>query len=161
MEPAEDGFPYLDRACPEAWQAVTASVAEFSEEARRHGLEPTESELIKLRIDQLKGCAFCFELHWRQGRHAGVTQQKIDALQDWRGASLFSERESAVPAIAEGATQLPLTDNGRADLVAARRPLGGESFVAAEWVATFNLLNRLSILSEHQVHPRIGESHPL
>lgn len=155
-------LPYLDKTFPEAWKAATAYGAVVSEEALRQGLARTESELIKLRVSQLNGCLYCLDLHSRQSRHAGVTQQKLDVLPAWRDASLFSNREVAVLSIAEAATRLPLNEKSKAELVAARALLGDETFVAAEWVAaTINAFNRISILSEHQIHTRDGEGKPL
>lgn len=92
-------LPYLDKAIPEAWKAATAYVTTVSDEALRQGLARTESELIKLRVSQLNGCLFCLDLHSRQGRQAGITQQNLDLLPAWRDASLFSDREAAVLSI--------------------------------------------------------------
>lgn len=58
-------------------------------------------------------------------------------------------------AIAETATELPLGENSKADLIVARSALGEETFVSAELVATsINMFNWLSILSEHPVRTR-------
>ena len=146
---------FLDKFAPEAWkdaQQFSNTVREFS---LQHGIAPQESELIKVRASQLNGCVFCLDLHSREARQAGVTQQKLDLLPAWREASLYTERETAVLAIAEAATKLPLSEDSRADLAAAHGLLGNEAFAAAEWVATaINLFNRISILSEHPVRPR-------
>ena len=107
------------------------------------------------RQSQLNGCVFCLDLHSREARQEGVTQQKLDLLPAWREAAVYTEREAAVLAIAEAATCLPLSEDSRADLAAARGLLGDEAFAAAEWVsAAINLFNRVSILSEHPVRTR-------
>jgi AhpD family alkylhydroperoxidase len=146
---------FLDKIAPEAWkdaQQFSNTVREFGQQ---HGLEPQESELIKVRASQLNGCVFCLDLHSREARQAGIPQQKLDLLPAWREAAFYSEREVAVLAIAEAATRLPLSEDSRADLAAARGLLGDEVFAAAEWVAAaINLFNRISILSEHPVRPR-------
>lgn len=147
--------PYLDKAAPEAWKSASAFSQAIAKTAADGGLLPTEGELIKMRASQLNGCAFCLDLHTKEARDAGVPQQQIDLLPAWRDTTLYSERERAAIAIAEAATKLPLTEDARADLFAARTVLGDEAFVAAEWVAaTINLFNRISILSEHPVRPR-------
>lgn len=147
--------PYLDKIVPEAWTAASAYSAAVAEAAARHGLAAAETELIKVRASQLNGCAFCLDLHARQARDAGIPQQKLDLLPAWRETELFSDREEAVLAIAEAATRLPLSEDAKADLAAARGVLGDEAFVAAEWIAaSINLFNRVSILSEHPVRPR-------
>lgn len=149
--------PYLDKSIPEAWRAARAFSDSVSEATRANGLTPDEAELIKVRASQLNACAYCLDLHSRQARDAGVPQQKLDMLPAWRDSELYTERETAVLAIAEAATLLPLTEDARADLAGARTVLGDQTFAAAEWVAaTINAFNRISILSEHQVRPRGG-----
>lgn len=155
MNDRDDAPPYLDKASPETWKAAAAFAAAVSEQALKNGLDPTEAELIKLRASQLNGCLFCLDLHARQSRRAGITQQKLDVLPSWQDTPLFSDREKAVLTIAEAATLLPVRDKARADLAAARARLGDDVFTAAEWVAvTINVFNRISILSEHQIHAR-------
>lgn len=146
---------FLDKIAPNVWkdaQKFSTAVGNF---ALERGLSSEELELIKVRCSQLNGCAYCLDLHSRESRRVGVTQQKLDLLPAWRESSLYSERESAAIAVAEAATLLPLSDDSRADLAAARGVLGDEAFGAAEWVAAaINLFNRISILSEHPVQPR-------
>ena len=136
-------------------QAAQTFSAKVSAHAAQQGLSLQETEYIKLRASQLNACAFCLDLHGRQARESGITQQKIDLVPAWRESPLFTERETAVLASAEAATQLPLTEEARADLAGARAVLGDAAFVAAEWVAVaINTFNRISILSEHPVRPR-------
>lgn len=146
---------FLDKLSPEAWSDAQKFSGTVRDYALSHGLSSQESELIKVRASQLNGCVFCLDLHSREAREAGVTQQQLDLLPAWRESTLYSTRETAVLAIAEAATQLPLSENSRADLVASREVLGDEGFAAAEWVAAaINLFNRISILSEHPVRAR-------
>lgn len=155
MSTRPDAPPYLDKASPDAWKAAGAFAAAVSEQALRHGLDPAETELVKLRASQLNGCLFCLDLHSRQSRRAGITQQKLDVLPSWRDTPLFTEREKAILVIAEAATRLPISEKTRTELVSARALLGDDVFAAAEWVAaTINVFNRISILSEHQIHAR-------
>lgn len=155
MNVREDAPPYLDKASPEAWKEAGAFAATVSQQALRLGLDPAEAELVKLRASQLNGCLFCLDLHSRQARRAGITQQKLDILPSWRDTPLFTDREKAVLTIAEAATRLPISDETRTELAAARAELGDNVFAAAEWVpAAINIFNRISILSEHPIHPR-------
>lgn len=150
--------PYLDKMSPEAWKSMMTFTTTVVDVATGLGLTVQEVELIKVRASQLNACAFCLDLHSRQARDAGVTPQKLDLLPAWRESTLFTDRESAVLAVAEAATRLPLTEDAQADLDAARGTLGDDAFVAAEWVAvTINAANRISILSEHPVRPRDGQ----
>lgn len=147
--------PSMDKTVPASWQAAEALAAAVSEDAGARGLSRAEIELINVRASQLNGCAFCLDLHARRARQAGVPQQQLDLLPAWRETALFDDRATAVLAVAEAVTRMPLTDDGEADLVAARGILGDEAFTTAEWVATaINLFNRISILSEHPVRER-------
>lgn len=146
---------FMDKLAPEVWNDAQQFSATVRKSAIDHGLSAEEAEIIKVRSSQLNGCVFCLDLHAREARGVGVTQQKLDVLAAWRESDLYSEREVAALAIAEAVTAMPLTENSRADLVAARGVLGDEAFVAAQWVASaINLFNRVSILSEHPVRPR-------
>ncbi len=150
--------PYLDKSMPEAWQAARAWLAVVAETALARGLTAQETELIKVRASQLNACAYCLDLHSREARKAGIPQQKLDMLPAWRDAELYDERERAVLAVAEAATQLPLTEDSRADLVGAHAVLDEPVYVAAEWLAVaINTFNRVSILSGHRVKARNSE----
>ncbi|MDT0269166.1 carboxymuconolactone decarboxylase family protein [Streptomyces sp. DSM 44915] len=150
--------PYLDKVMPEAWRAAEAFSSAIREAAAQRGLSTQEAEFIKLRASQLNACAFCVDLHAREARKAGITQQKLDLLPAWRETGLYDERQRAVLAVAEAVTSLPTTEESDAELFGARSVLGEEAFVAAEWVAvTINAFNRISILSEHPVRPRDAE----
>ncbi|MFE6996711.1 carboxymuconolactone decarboxylase family protein [Microbacterium sp. NPDC057659] len=150
--------PYLDKAAADTWKAVTAMSPVIAATAAAAGVSVAETEFIKVRASQLNGCAFCLDLHSREARAAGITQQKLDLIPAWRESTLFTEREAAMLAIAEAATRMPLTEDAVADLEGARNLLGDEAFAAAEWVAVaINLFNRVSILSEHPVRPRDAE----
>ncbi|MGF3056108.1 carboxymuconolactone decarboxylase family protein [Microbacterium sp. YY-01] len=146
---------FIDKAVPEAWKSAEAHSVAVSAAAEKHGLSRTEVELIDVRASQINGCAYCLDMHSRQAREAGVTQQMLDLLPAWRETEIFDERMCAVLAVAEAATRMPLSEEARADLSGARQVLGDEAFAAAEWVAvTINMFNRVSILSGHPVRPR-------
>lgn len=146
---------YIDKTVPEAWKSAQQFSAAIDEAVAASELAESEAELIKVRASQLNGCAFCLDLHSREARESGITTQQLDVLPAWRESTLFTERERAVLAIAEAATQLPLNEESRADLAASRALLGDHSYATAEWVAaSINLFNRISILSEHPVRPR-------
>lgn len=151
----DNALPFMDKGLPDVWKAAKTFADAMAEETARRGLTPAESELIKVRVSQLNGCVYCLDLHSRQARKLGVPQQKLDLLPAWREADVFSEREKALLAVGETATKLPLDENSKADLIAARFALGDEIFLSAEWIAaSINLFNRISTLSDHPVRPR-------
>ncbi|SOC85091.1 alkylhydroperoxidase AhpD family core domain-containing protein [Ensifer adhaerens] len=70
------------------------------------GLEKMLTELIKLRVSQINGCAFCIQFHLNIARRLGVAAAKLDLVAAWRDAGVFSERELAALAWAEHVTKL-------------------------------------------------------
>jgi AhpD family alkylhydroperoxidase len=63
--------------------------------ARESGLEPSLLELVKLRASQINGCAHCMDMHTKDARAAGETEQRLYVLQGWREAPFYNERERA------------------------------------------------------------------
>ncbi|MEI5908256.1 carboxymuconolactone decarboxylase family protein [Bacillus spongiae] len=61
-------------------------------------------ELIKIRASQINGCAFCIDMHTKDARKLGETEQRIYALNAWRETNFFSEKERAVLALTEAVT---------------------------------------------------------
>ena len=59
------------------------------------GLEESLIELVKMRASQINGCAFCLDMHSRDARKNGETEQRLYVLSAWRETTLFSDRERA------------------------------------------------------------------
>jgi len=73
------------------------------------GLEPSLLELVKLRASQINGCAYCIDMHTKDARARGESEQRLYALVAWQEAPFYSEREraallwtEAVTLVAEG-----------------------------------------------------------
>jgi AhpD family alkylhydroperoxidase len=58
-------------------------------------LEPALRELIKVRASQINGCAYCLDMHTKDARAHGETEQRLYALSAWRETPFFTERERA------------------------------------------------------------------
>ena len=71
------------------------------------GLEPLLVELVKLRASQINGCAFCLDMHTKDARAIGETEQRIYVLSAWREAPFYSARERAALEWTEALTLLP------------------------------------------------------
>ena len=69
-------------------------------------LEPALIELVLMRVSQINGCAFCLDMHSKDARAAGETEQRLYLLPAWRETKLYSERERAALAWAEELTEL-------------------------------------------------------
>ncbi len=102
--------------------------------------------LIKLRASQINGCAYCVEMHSREGREDGETSERLDSLVVWRDTGHFTKAERAALAWTEA-----LTDpSSQADLDGRYRDLEmhfGDDEIAAITmsVAAINAWNRLGV----------------
>lgn len=70
------------------------------------GLEESLLELVKTRVSQINGCAYCLDMHTKDARAEGETEQRLYALSAWRETSFYSERERAALAWAEAVTEI-------------------------------------------------------
>ena len=110
------------------------------------GLEPSLRELVKMRASQMNGCAYCMDMHTKDARLAGETEQRIYALTAWRETPFFTDRERAALEWTEAVTRVG--DTHVSDDVFERVR---EQFTEAELVAlTFavvviNSWNRLAV----------------
>lgn len=92
-------IPY-QKAAPGAMQALYG----LDKYLRSCGLEPGLLELVKLRASQINGCAYCVDMHSKDLRAAGESEERIYALPVWRESPYFSERERAALAWTEAVT---------------------------------------------------------
>jgi AhpD family alkylhydroperoxidase len=77
------------------------------------GLPYLTAALVQIRAAQINGCSYCVNLHAREARQAGDTEQRIYAISAWREAPYFTEAERAALALAEAMTRI----NDRSDAV--------------------------------------------
>jgi AhpD family alkylhydroperoxidase len=73
---------------------------------RTCGIEPKLLELIKIRASQINGCAYCLDMHTKDARAQGETEQRIYSLNAWRETPFFTEKERAALAWTESVTQV-------------------------------------------------------
>lgn len=76
---------------PKAMKAML----ELEKYVRESGLEHSLYELVKTRASQINGCAYCIDMHTKDARKAGETEQRLYALNAWRETPFYSERERA------------------------------------------------------------------
>ncbi|WP_438865392.1 carboxymuconolactone decarboxylase family protein [Neptunicella sp.] len=69
-------------------------------------LDDTLVELIKMRVSQINGCAYCLDMHSKDARAKGETEQRLYTLSAWRETPFFSQSEQAALAWAEALTRL-------------------------------------------------------
>jgi AhpD family alkylhydroperoxidase len=73
---------------------------------RHSNLDSKLLELIKIRVSQINGCAFCLDMHTKDARANGETEQRIYALNAWREAPFYSDPERAALELAEAITEV-------------------------------------------------------
>jgi AhpD family alkylhydroperoxidase len=112
---------------------------------RGSGLEPSLVELVKIRVSQVNGCAFCLDMHTQDARAAGETEQRIYALSAWRETPFFTDRERAALTWAEAVTKIA---GGVPDAVfaEARQQFSEKELADLTWaVVAINGWNRVAI----------------
>ncbi|MCC6319893.1 MAG: carboxymuconolactone decarboxylase family protein [Phycisphaerales bacterium] len=87
-------------ASPGAFEAMLG----LEKYVRGCGLDRTLLELAKTRASQINGCAYCIDMHTKDARAAGETEQRLYALSAWRETPFFTDRERAALAWVEAVT---------------------------------------------------------
>ena len=78
----------------------------FAEYLATSTLDKKLVDLIHLRVSQINGCAFCIDMHWKDLKAEGETDQRLYSLDAWRETTFYSERERAALAWAEATTNI-------------------------------------------------------
>ena len=134
---------------PELMKAVSA----LSQQVDTCGLEKSLLHLIKLRASQINGCSFCVEMHSREARRDGETEQRLYLVVAWKESPLFSERERAAFAWTEAVTRI--ADGGVSDELYEKtlKHFSEEELTKLTVaVGMINIWNRISV-SFHALHP--------
>jgi len=90
---------------PAAYRAMFA----LETYVQQSGLEASLLELVKMRASQINGCAFCLDMHSKDARAAGETEQRLYLLNAWREAPVYTERERAALEWTEAVTLISET----------------------------------------------------
>ncbi len=98
MEPRIDYMKVAPGAMRALWQVERY--------VRECGLEPPLLELVKLRASLINGCAYCVDMHTKDARAQGETEQRLYAVSVWREAPFFTPRERAALAWTDSVTQV-------------------------------------------------------
>lgn len=110
------------------------------------GLERPLYELVKTRASQINGCAYCLDMHTKDARKAGETEQRLYALSAWRETPFYSERERAALEWTEALTLISETDVPDSLYEATRKHFDEKEMVALTMaIIAINGWNRLAI----------------
>ncbi|WP_394840223.1 carboxymuconolactone decarboxylase family protein [Pendulispora rubella] len=131
-----------DQSIPDVLQALQNVHAVMD----KHGFDRKLHHLVLLRASQINGCGFCVQLHTKEARQDGETNERLDRVIVWKHVSDFTEREKAALAWTEALTKL----DEHTDLGALRAQLRAhfneqEIGVLTSTVGMINLWNRLQI----------------
>jgi AhpD family alkylhydroperoxidase len=110
------------------------------------GLEHSLLELVKIRASQLNGCAYCLDMHTKDARAAGETEQRIYTLPAWRETPFFTARERAALAWTEAITNIQ-QGHAASDVYDAALEAFSEGELArlTMAIAQINMWNRIAI----------------
>jgi AhpD family alkylhydroperoxidase len=131
----------LTAAAPEVFGAMVA----FGQ-AAQDNLDPVVAALVKIRCSQLNGCAYCLDMHSREARAAGESEQRLDTLAAWRSTPFFTDREESALALAEAITLVADTAVPDDVYEAAARHFDETELAHLLWtIAAINAWNRVSV----------------
>src|SRR5271157_4776479 len=117
-----------------------------TKELDKAGIDARLRELIRIRASQLNGCAYCIDMHTKDARAIGETEQRIYGLAAWAETPYFTARERAALAFAEAVTLLADThvpDQAYQDVAAEFSPLQVAALVSL--IVTINAWNAISV----------------
>jgi AhpD family alkylhydroperoxidase len=130
------------KAFPEGIHALLA----LEKTIRESGLEPSLIELLKTRTSQMNGCAYCIDMHTKDARAAGETEQRLYALSAWRETPFFTPRERAALAWTEAITNIQQGHASDEVYEEVRREFDDASLVRLTMAITqINTWNRIAI----------------
>jgi len=113
-------------------------------------LSTVHQDLIKIRASQVNGCAYCINMHTRDARQRGETEQRIYLLNAWRETNLYTAEERAILALTEEITLVSRHTGNEAYETAAS--LFSETYLAQIIMAVvaINVWNRIGITTHMQ-----------
>jgi len=127
---------------------VLQPLLDLAKATRKAGLPPNTADLVHLRAAQINGCGYCVDMHARDLKKAGETDERLFAVAAWREAPYFTDAERAALALTEFVTRMGDTADPVPDEIfdeAARhydeQELGGLIL----HIATINVWNRLNV----------------
>ncbi|MEE2033677.1 carboxymuconolactone decarboxylase family protein [Rhodococcus chondri] len=140
----------LSKEHPAAYKELTALNAQAEAAVQEAGLHPLLVELVKIRISQINGCAFCLRMHTRDAVAKGETTDRLAVVAAWWESQYFTAQERAALALAEQVTRLSVP----ASLTWDDGSLTAKQTSAVGWLTiVMNAWNRVAITSHYPVAP--------
>ena len=136
--------PRLDfqKAAPDALKAVL----QLETYVQSSGLDRRFIHLIKLRASQINGCAYCVDMHIRESRHDGMSDQWINLMSVWRESSVYDPSERALLGWVEAVTNVAQTGIPDGEFEALKVYFSDEEIMKITMaIGTINIWNRLAV----------------
>jgi AhpD family alkylhydroperoxidase len=138
----------LAKSHPAPYKALMALDGEAATACTAAGLDHLLVELVKVRVSQINGCAFCLRMHTRDALAHGETTDRLAVVAAWWESQYFSPVERAALALAEQITQPGAPERPQPD----RAALTDEQVSAISWlVIVINAWNRVAVTSHFPV----------
>ena len=139
MTPRIDPIQYLGSPLVRALQQLTREVTQA-------GIERALLHLVEIRASQLNGCAYCIDMHTKDARALGESEQRIYALSAWRETPFFTDRERAALEWTEAVTRVGDTHVPDAIYQRVREQFNEQELLTLTFmVAVINSWNRLAV----------------
>jgi AhpD family alkylhydroperoxidase len=132
----------------------------MGQEVAKSGLDQRLFELVKIRASQINGCAYCLDMHWKDAKAIGESDQRLYMLPAWREAPCYSEQERAALAWTEAVTLI--ADGNAPDDVyeEARAHFSERELVDLTMaIVTINSWNRLMVAFREEAGTYQPEGH--
>ncbi len=130
---------------------------QFELSLQNSSIELPLRELVKLRASQLNGCAYCIDMHWKDARAGGETEQRLYGLDAWEESPYYTARERAALRWCEAVTHLHNGHVGDAVYEQVRGELSEQEISDLTCViAAINAWNRIAVASR----TRAGDYQP-
>lgn len=140
----------LGKQHPAAYECLGVLGAQAAAAMQEAGLDPLTAELVKIRVSQLNGCAFCLRMHTRDALARGESTDRLAVLAAWWESQYFTPRERAALALAEQVTELTVPERRAWD----DGSLTDAQVSAVSWlVIVMNAWNRVAVTSHYPVAP--------
>jgi AhpD family alkylhydroperoxidase len=136
--------------------SLTQALLKLSFESQKH-LEHSLLRLVEIRASQINGCAYCLDMHTKDARAAGETEQRIYTLDAWRETPFFTDRERAALEWTEAVTLVAETRVPDDVFEQVRQQFSEEELVELTFaVIVINSWNRLNV----SFRPLVGDYQP-
>ena len=148
----------LSKQHPQLYRLAVDTAARAEAAGVQAGLSAGLLELVKVRVSQLNGCAFCLRQHTQDALAAGESIDRLAVLSAWRETAYYTDVERAALTLAELVTDIGSDASHRVseDTVG---PLTSEQASAVAWLAiALNTFNRIAITSHYEVAPAALET---